>query len=62
MLDLGPRSSCRDGFKILDILTVPSLYIFALIMFAVRNPDHLKTNYSIHSKCMRKTINYIYHL
>jgi hypothetical protein len=33
MLGLGPRSSCRGEFKKLDILTVPCLYIFALMMF-----------------------------
>jgi len=32
--------SGRGGFKILDILTVPSLYIFAFITFVVRNPEH----------------------
>jgi len=37
MLRLGPRSSCRDGFKNLDILTVPCLYIYALMLFAIKN-------------------------
>jgi hypothetical protein len=49
MLGLGPRSFCRDGFKKLVIPMVPSLYIFALITFVVRNPDHLKSKSSIHS-------------
>jgi hypothetical protein len=43
MLGLGPRSSCRGGFKKLDILTFPSLYIFALMMF-VNNPDSFESN------------------
>ena len=46
MLGLAPRRSCRDGFKKLDILAVPSLYIFSLIMFVVINPDHFKSNSS----------------
>jgi len=31
MLRLGPRSICREGFKKLDILTVPCLYIYTLM-------------------------------
>jgi hypothetical protein len=37
MQGLSPRTSCRGGIKKLDILTVRSLYIFALIMFVVNN-------------------------
>jgi hypothetical protein len=59
---LGPRSSSRGGFKKLDILTVPSLYIFALMMFVVRNPDNLHINPLIQSTETRQIkINYIYH-
>jgi len=31
MLRMGPRSSCREGFKKLDIVRVPCLYIYALM-------------------------------
>jgi len=37
MLRLGPRSSCREGFNKLDIFTVPCYYIYALMLFAVKN-------------------------
>jgi hypothetical protein len=47
MLGLGPRSSCRGAFRTLDILTVPSLYIYAL-MFVVNNPDSFQSNSTIH--------------
>jgi hypothetical protein len=43
MLGLGPRLSCRSGFKKLDILTVASLFIFALTMFVVNNPDSFQS-------------------
>jgi len=42
MLRLGPRSSCREGFKKLDILRVPCLYIYALVLFAVTNLIFIK--------------------
>jgi len=49
MLGLVPRRSCRSGFKKLDILTIPSLYIFSLIMFVVINPDNFKCASSLQS-------------
>jgi hypothetical protein len=47
MLRLGPRSSGREGFKKLDICTVPCLYIFALMLFAVKNLNVYQTNSSV---------------
>jgi len=40
---LGPRSPCSGVFKKLEILTVPSLYIFAVIIFLQinQNRNHL---------------------
>jgi len=47
---VGTRSSsCRGGFKNLDLQTVPSLYIFTLKVFVIRNLDNFQTNSSIHS-------------
>jgi len=37
MLRLVPTSSCTEGFRKLDILTVPCLYIYALMLFVVKN-------------------------
>jgi hypothetical protein len=45
----------------MDIVIVPSFYIFAVIVFVVRNTYHFKTISSIHSTDMRQKINYIYH-
>jgi hypothetical protein len=42
MLRLGPWSSCSEGFKKLDILTIPCLYIYALMLFAVKNLAFIK--------------------
>ena len=54
MLELGPRSWFRGGFKKLDTVTIPSLYIFALMMFPVRNPDNFQPNSMIRSIDMRQ--------
>ena len=53
-LSLGPRSSCREGFKQLDILTVPCLYIYALTLFTVKNPNIYQTNASVHGRNTRQ--------
>jgi len=45
---LGPRSYCRDGFKKLDILTVPCLYIYASMLLAVKYLTIYQTNSSVH--------------
>jgi len=54
MMSLGPRSSCREGFKKLDIVTVPCLYIYALMLFAVKNLNIYQTNSSVHGMNTRQ--------
>jgi hypothetical protein len=49
MLGLGPRCSCRCWFVKLSILTVPSLYIYSLIMFVYNNSGSFTSNSSIHN-------------
>jgi hypothetical protein len=49
MLGLGPRCSCRRWVVKLSILTVPSLYIYSLIMFVYNNPGSSTLNSSIHN-------------
>jgi hypothetical protein len=49
MLRLGPRNSCREGFKKLGIFTVPCLYMYAMMLFVVKNPNLYQTNNSIHN-------------
>jgi len=48
LLRLGPRSSCKEGFKKLEILTVPCLYIYAMVIFAVKSLNIYQTNISVH--------------
>jgi hypothetical protein len=45
---LGPTDSCREGFKWLGILTVPSLHIYSMLMFVVKNSKFYLTNSNIH--------------
>jgi hypothetical protein len=54
MTRLGPRISCREGFKKLDILTVPCLYIYALMLIAVKNLNIYQTNTSGHDMNIRE--------
>jgi hypothetical protein len=53
MLRLGPRSSCCEGFKRLEILTVPCLYIYVLMLFSV-NLNIYQTNSSVHGMNTRQ--------
>jgi hypothetical protein len=50
----GHRSSCREAFKKSDILTVPSLYINAIMIFVIANPDIYQTNNSLPGRNTRQ--------
>jgi hypothetical protein len=54
MLGLGQRNSCKEKFKELQILTVPSLYILEMMMLAIKNPDKYQTNDNIPTKDTRQ--------
>jgi hypothetical protein len=60
MLRLGPRSSCWEGFKKLDILTVPCFYIYVLMLFVAKNPKNYQTNTSVHAGILGNNINCMY--
>ena len=47
--DMGPRESLRDIFKDINILTMPSLYIFENIMYARKNLHKFDVLSDIHN-------------
>jgi hypothetical protein len=49
MIGAHPRTSCRRLFKKLEILPVPSQYIYLLMNFFVNNQEDFQTNSSIHN-------------
>jgi len=49
MMGAHPRTSCRKLFKKLEILTIPSQYIYSLMSFFIGNQDKFLTNSSVHS-------------
>jgi hypothetical protein len=42
------------GLKKLDILTVPCLYIYSLMLFVVKSPNIYQTNTSVHGRNTRQ--------
>jgi hypothetical protein len=53
-LGLGQRTSCRQKFKELQILTVTNLCILKMMMFVIKTPDKYQTNDKIHTKNTRQ--------
>lgn len=44
ILRLGNRTSCRQYFRMLNIMTVPSLYVYKLVMYVRSNSDSFVRN------------------
>ena len=57
MTGCGRRDSCRKLFVELKILTLPSLYIYQLIMFVNKNNELYVTNDAIHNYSTRQNKN-----
>ena len=55
MVGAQPRTSCRRLFKKLEILTVPSQYIYSLMSFFIGNQEKFLTNSSVHNINTRNT-------
>jgi hypothetical protein len=45
---VGPKNSCRNLFKKLDILPPSCQYILSLKMFVLDNQKNFQTNFSVH--------------
>jgi len=46
--NIGRRDSCRQSFKQLQILPLPSQYIFSLLVFVNKNRELFLSNFEIH--------------
>ena len=49
MAGAHPRTLCRRLFKKLEILSVPSQYIYSLMSFFIGNQEKFETNSSVHN-------------
>jgi hypothetical protein len=49
MVGASSRCWCRSLFRKLEILTLPCLYIYSLMLFVLKNMDNYQTNSSIHT-------------
>jgi uncharacterized membrane protein len=49
MVGAHPRTSCRRLLKKLEILTVPSQYVYSLMSFFIGNQEKFQTNSSVHN-------------
>ena len=56
----GKRDSCRQPFKTLQILTVPSQYIYSLLVFLIKNRGLFLSNSEIHN--INSRYNHNFHL
>ena len=52
MLGLRQRTSCREKFKKLQMLTAQSLYIREMMTFVIKNPDKYQTNLRVVWLCI----------
>jgi len=53
----GPRDSCREAFKNMEIMTLYSPYIYSLVLYTVNNNHLFDTNNEIHNYKTRNNNN-----
>lgn len=54
---LGRNESCRSKFKEMNLLTVPSIYIYHVLKYVFQNFDEFKTFNNVHSHNTRNKSN-----
>jgi len=55
IMNLSKNASCRQPFKELNILPVPSQYILLVLLFLTNNKDQFMTNAQMHTITTRQT-------
>jgi len=58
MMGYSKRDSCRKLFKSLEILPLPSLFIYSLLKFVIKNHQLFTTNDEIHNFATRQQRNF----
>jgi len=53
----GPRDSCREDFKSMEILTLYSQYIYSSVLYTINNKHLFDTNNEIHKYKTRNNNN-----
>jgi len=54
-MNLSKYTSCRQPFKELNILPVPSQYIISVLLFLIKNKDQFMTNLQMHKITTQQT-------
>ena len=54
IMNLSKHASCRQTFKELNILPVPSQYILSVLLFLTKNKDQFMTNSQMHKITTRQ--------
>ena len=57
LANIGPRESCREVFRKMEIMTLYSQYIFSLISFTVDNKHIFTSNNKIHKYSTKNNTN-----
>jgi len=57
MTNTRPRDSCREAFKNMEIMTLYSQYIYALVLYTVNNKHLFDTNNEIYNYKTRNNNN-----
>jgi hypothetical protein len=57
IINSASHGTCQQQFKHLQILSLPSQYIFSLLVFVIKNRDFFQSNSEIHNQNTRSNRN-----